>query len=227
MLRHAVHTCTCMSHDVEHVQYICVLVRSDVEASSLGHQRLLRQLFLQLLWSELPIHPDPSVDHLANPWSLLLLSTNFLIPMFVAVGTPIYNSLKHLLQKKRPLDTPNISQATSTTTHESQIVLDVLVTHIEIHTQYGPWFWPEILDLFPAASNRRNSLKRYSICDRTFEIVSVFPTSTSNLLLYCKYQETSRLSPLRLFRQPFLQLLCLCWLSIIQINQETHSVKLA
>lgn len=24
MLRHAVHTCTCMSHDVEHVQYICV-----------------------------------------------------------------------------------------------------------------------------------------------------------------------------------------------------------
>lgn len=138
MLRHAVHTCTCMSHDVEHVQYICVLVRSDVEASSLGHQRLLRQLFLQLLWSELPIHPDPSVDHLANPWSLLLLSTNFLIPMFFAVGTPIYNSLKHLLQKKRPLDTPNISQATSTTTHESQIVLDVLVTHIEIHTQYGP-----------------------------------------------------------------------------------------
>ena len=95
-----VHTCTCMSHDVEHVQYICVLVRSDVEASSLGHQRLLRQLFLQLLWSELPIHPDPSVDHLANPWSLLLLSTNFLIPMFFAVGTPIYNSLKHLLPKK-------------------------------------------------------------------------------------------------------------------------------
>ena len=104
---------------------VCVFMMS-----SLGHQRLLRQLFLQLLWSELPGNPDQ--DHLANPWGLLLLSTNFLIPMSFAVGTPIYNSLFNIFFLKRPLDTPNISQATSTTTHESQIVLDVIVTHIEI-----------------------------------------------------------------------------------------------
>ena len=227
MLCNAVHTCICMSHEVEHV-YMCACAfwcwSEQSKMSGLGRQRLLRQPFFQLLWlvwtSIIQIHQD----HLANPWSLLLYQpiSWFLCPLLLEHPSIIVSNIFFL---KRPLDTPNISQATSTTTHESQIVLDVLVTHIEIHTQYGPWFWPEILDLFPAASNHRNSLKRYSICDRSFEIVSVIPTSTSNLLLYCKYQETSRLSPLRLFRQPFLQLLCLCWLSIIQINQSRNTLR--